>query len=1441
MSGLPMVGAVVNFAAEVARRRMDPELLPGLAAQIPGGPFVRWLHGVSTPVDNQLRVVAGDLEAEDLGSWLKTLLTDNFYGSDHDLVVQTRSMYGGALRKTTPDFLLDRGKEVSHFNYFTNELTAKAVVAGLVQNEPAGFRPIGRESQRGQDSSGVRAPRSARSGAANREKSPLAVVLPGILGSELTRDGKWIWANPAALWAFDELGPNAKGVEASLPIQAVYQPLQDILRDAGNEVLPFAYDWRLSVTGAAEALATRLAATLRDGGRPVRFVAHSMGGLVVRALAALHPDLFRDAMSRDASRILMLGTPNDGSWAPMQVLTGDSFWGGVLSAVDAPWDPGKLRELAAQFPGFLLLQASLQQRGLHRAERWEALEDADFANLPSWWRPVRRWHRWGKPTQSVLDEAVRVQALLTGGLPAFLEYADKTAVVVGRGRRTPAGFLESRGGIDYETVTEGDGLVTHASSRLPGVETWSVGAAHVELPLYTQALPGYIALLDNGPDALEAPGLTPEGRTARRGSSVSRGRPSRDGTLFAGPTLLDAIAPPKVAGLSLRVVHTDLSFIQPALFVGHYRSPRLGGSEAILDRILGGALQDSRNLGLYPEAAKDHRIFLNTRAPRDNPLALPQPTSVIVVGLGDEGDLTYRGLVTTFRDALLGWALRLREEPDSPRTFEAAATLIGSGGLGITPGQSAQAIAEAAVEANDRLALTRGPTLTSLRLVELYQTRCVEAWAALQDFTSARDCAFEVAPQIEEGSGGLRQPLDARYRGTGYDLLRVQLSGDEKSLAYTLDGKRARSEVRKAELQLPLVRELVRVGASRDWADPTIGRTIFPLLVPEGLEPVLSATTNLVVEVDPATAGIPWEMLESPGATGVPWPIQARLIRKLATTVFRGTPRDAGVGASALIIGEPLADTHRFPRLPGARAEAAEVRDQLQAGERSISVTALIATPEKCPDAIDVISALMSQPWQIVHIAGHGVSGDAGSVGGVVLSGGLFLGAAEIRAMRRVPSLVFVNCCYLGASRAPDILSSSSIDRSSFAATVAQSLIEVGVRCVVAAGWAIDDNAARVFASNFYLRLMEGSRFQDAVADARQRTWEFEHQGGGNTWAAYQCYGDPDWSLVKKAEDLYSTPPVVASRAQLELQLDTLRVRLGQPGSGATKNDVRLLATTYGETWTQATTLEAFAAAFQAAGELEEAIRYYERARRTNSANVTLRGLEQLANLRVRHGWQAYREKVFTADQALASIEKGLEELTALSQVSWTSERASLIGSAFKRTAMVLIAQENLELAANALEKMHDAYREADKLSESPDSSHYAVMNRIGAALSRGMLAHEPAEALDALVQRARTAIQAASERAPDFFAAASAIELDLYVALSTGALHEAAPRLLARFESLHERVLATWLWKSVADQASFLLTLYESSMESSGSEAEAAASKSIRTVLSRYAESDKA
>ncbi len=163
--------------------------------------------------------------------------------------------------------------------------------------------------------------------------------------------------------------------------------------------------------------------------------------------------------------------------------------------------------------------------------------------------------------------------------------------------------------------------------------------------------------------------------------------------------------------------------------------------------------------------------------------------------------------------------------------------------------------------------------------------------------------------------------------------------------------------------------------------------------------------------------------------------------------------------------------------------------------------------------ASEVLAALYGQPYRIVHISAHGVFDlphrDGRRRSGVVLSDGLLITAAEIAAMETVPELVVLSCCHLGQIDAP-VHDATVRDANKLAASVAGELIEIGVRCVVAAGWAVDDPQAQLFGETFYRCLLQQHLpFGDAVHQARRAVWE--RKPDDITWGAFQAYGDPGW------------------------------------------------------------------------------------------------------------------------------------------------------------------------------------------------------------------------------------------------------------------------------------------------------------------------------------------
>jgi tetratricopeptide (TPR) repeat protein len=479
--------------------------------------------------------------------------------------------------------------------------------------------------------------------------------------------------------------------------------------------------------------------------------------------------------------------------------------------------------------------------------------------------------------------------------------------------------------------------------------------------------------------------------------------------------------------------------------------------------------------------------------------------------------------------------------------------------------------------------------------------------------------------------------------------------------------------------------------------------------------------------------------------------------------------------------------------------------------------------------------------------------GENGKPGGVVLSNGTFLGPDEFRNMRKVPELVFVNCCHLASGDADQLL---NYDRASFASGVAGALIEIGVRCVVAAGWAVDDEAASRFAEAFYGSLLRMERFIDAVDKGRQAAYESKNV---NTWAAYQAYGDPDWVLRRKAQDVnQATAPSVedfsgvASVVSLKLALERITVQTKFQGADpATQlNSLKRLEDLVAgkEKWgKQGAVAELFGEAFVEAGNIESGIQWYEKAVRAPDGKASMKAAEQLANVRGRLGWEIVdkamrhldemkkREKAggqtskgrAAARRARADAERSLRQavgragtlieesialLTKLIAVQQTIERASLIGSAYKRRALVNGAAGRRAPVQRALRQMKAAYEDARAVGEKSGASdlYYPASNCLAAdvALNAGTrrwnLDRESIRIL-------RKSLKAKSAADPDFWSVVGEAEIDQYEALAGRSLAAARRQLMKAYEDLHKRVTATRMWASVYDTACLVLPNYAS------------------------------
>jgi hypothetical protein len=1025
--------------------------------------------------------------------------------------------------------------------------------------------------------------------------------------------------------------------------------------------------------------------------------------------------------------------------------------------------------------------------------------------------------------------------------------AAKILLVVGKARSTPSGIESTEAGVKYLNLRDdGDGRVTLENACLPGVRTWMVDVAHGDLADAKDAFAAYAELLTRGDTTKIDP--LPESRSVARGAgavaavrpAVVASRPSRALQRGEPPTtqrevfaIVDARAAPvqasAVGPVRISVVNGNLKFVRQPLLLGHYRSLKLTGTEAVMDRLIDGSMSRSLGAGLYPSVIGSHQVFINMWGNPDDPFAMPRPAAVVVVGLGEEGTLRASDLITAVRQATLAYAQRMSESAaGGPTTFDLAATLIGTGGISMQIGTAAQAIAQGVAQANDRLvpsdapAAARWPVVANLQLIELYLDRATEAHHALSTLAATAPQRFNLVPQIESGPGGLPRPARSGYRGAGYDFITVERRGSSKGdsvVESTLDTQRARSEVRGQATQLRLVDELVRVGADDKNRNTQIGRTLFQLLVPLELEPFLSGSSSVLLQLDSATAAYPWELLDTRRDETVsqddprPWAVRTRMLRKLRTADFRNTPIDARSDAGVLVIGEPLCDPLKFPPLPGAAEEARAVAEVLGA-EARLNL-----------DALMVVNAAFEQPYRVIHIAGHGTYFRDGT-GGVALSNDTVFGPREVKAMRTVPELVFINCCHLGRVEAGSSVKASALGdkRPLFAANVAEELIKNGVRCVVAAGWAVDDNPAKLFATRFYQALKSGSTFAGAVGQARAETYARHRES--NTWAAYQCYGDPDWRYGRNDDSsagYAADDPGFASVEDFTLQLETLAVqsKYGAGDHERTRTQLRSLEAVYGERWgKRGLVAEGFGDAYSEARDFENAIRWYSQAVAAEDGGASLHAGEQLGNLRARHGAEA-SDKEKGRSEILAAT-RLLEQLYA---VGATSERASLLGSALKRLAMLEAAGGSKLVSRETIAAMAAHYRDAENLAlqHKTDNPYYPAINRMTAELvlkagETNWAGFDPSD-----VAMVRQSLQKKVTEDADFWSVVGLTELRIYEALAQRRLAKALADILKHLADLKARASAPRMWNSVYDQARFILSPYIKADKLPKSESDAA------------------
>jgi hypothetical protein len=233
---------------------------------------------------------------------------------------------------------------------------------------------------------------------------------------------------------------------------------------------------------------------------------------------------------------------------------------------------------------------------------------------------------------------------------------------------------------------------------------------------------------------------------------------------------------------------------------------------------------------------------------------------------------------------------------------------------------------------------------------------------------------------------------------------------------------------------------------------------------------------------------------------------------------------------------------------------------------------------------------------------------------------------------------------------------------------------------------------------------------------------------------------------------------------------------------------------------------ESFGLAFAEAQDLDQAVHWYRQALAAHDGSASLKAVEQLGNLLARRG-----ELRDDAEAGRRDVDEALVHLRQLAALQATPERHNLLGSAFKRRAMLASRGGDAEGEREALQAMarHHALAESLATPGGEEPVFYAAMNGMAAELRLAFLEGRRPAVDAARRQTVRHSLQAAATARPDFWSVVGSIELRLQQALADAALATATPGLLRDMRDLKARVPSPAMWASVLAQARFMLTPY--------------------------------
>jgi tetratricopeptide (TPR) repeat protein len=1282
------------------------DILPGLEAMNPKSPFVQVLNfqGTEIKIEAPLYIVGGSSELSIKWKTLVVLVGKFFFIGKNDLVVDTESMFCGGVRtEGKVSAFIEANGQIDHLKYFITESTLKAIRIALKTDGsvvPRKFELISKSSnaELARGVLGIERGEYKRDQVAG--KRPIAVLLPGIMGSNLDVGSNQVWINYFRFLAGQLVRlnyvANKEKVTADSLIGTSYRELGKNLEKT-YDVVTFEFDWRSPLPVTAQRLNAKILELLAFK-QPIKIIGHSMGGVLVRDFAIYFPDTWQQLNARPGFRTLFLGSPLGGSYRIPYVLFGKDDLIQLLGKIDIKNSTKGLLDIFTNFPGILNL-LPINRSGKH-----------DFSDL-EFWKKLRTAfgdQSWPIPGQTFLDDFGKYQTKVLAEADR-MDYTNVT-YIAGQSRKNKFTIC------DLEI--EDSKLVFKATNAGDESVTWESGIPKETLRLknyfYANATHGGLTTKSKLFAAIDE--ILVYGKTSKLQNSLPQLRGIEDN--FKVDTnhvfdLSESNLRNTILGLGevgerwlnempiqVKVSHGNLIYARYPVLAGHFDGDAILNSEYAIDRELNNEISRLHSLGLYPGLIGTHQIILNRGSePGDF-------QGGVIVGLGKTGELSSFQLMNTVEKGISRYLTICNPGENNPNDEPIGISVIAIGNSfgGLSSDSSIRAILLGIQKANKSIATTyKGSKkgIEEVEIIELYHDKALAILKSMKTIEASQNREFNI---VFRGSS-MESKIGRQWRipqenstdwwtritvseESGFEVCGESPGGKKMKMSLATTGASERVEYMPSNTKVLDV--LLKQMTHNNQFSPEIAKTMFELLIPLQFKEELKRQNNISWVLDLQTAEFPWEMMQE-DLQSVPLCINSGMVRQLATQNSRGAISRVS-SKSALVIGDPDLDGF-MGQLAGARKEGELVTELLR--QEKYETQSLIFR-----EASEILVKLFTQNHKIIHLAGHGLFNyGEDKISGMVIGNDTFLLPGQLAGMSEVAELVFVNCCYLGEMDSDVELASQN--RNQFAANIGTQLIDNGVRAVIVAGWAVDDTAAYDFAKLFYKFMFTGLGFGESVKRARKKIYE-DHGSRSNTWGAFQCYGDPFYKLT---DEKPISQDSIGSMLQEEIEIELLnlihRIETSENDfERILKKVIEIDQLIFKGTEYSVIVLEYLAKLYGSLNLYSDAIRIYKVLMTSNSNGFSVKALEQYCSVRVKDCLILQRSKAVTKDEAIASIMEVLTDLDGLNRFSKTSERWSLIGSAYKRLIVLTDARKAEKMLSSAIE----AYEKASKLSNLEDT-----------------------------------------------------------------------------------------------------------------------------------------